>query len=157
MVRTKGSDEAFCRACGVAIKKQAPNCPHCGSPTTSFPGFTPDAGAVSGSGRDSSSSSSSDLLDSESLRQVSPYIGWAGGMLLILMGLTTVFSFEGFILTTIMGGFIILAAGAFSLPPVRREMRPTMVEYGLEPPLSPGVVATISLIAFFLGATISSI
>lgn len=155
MTRTKAADEAFCRACGVAIKKQAPTCPHCGSPTASFPGFT--SGAASGSSSGSYSSSSGDLIDSESLRQVSPYIGWAGGMLLILAGLGTVFSFEGFILTSMMGGFIIVAAGAFALPPVRRELRPTMVEYGLEPPLSPGVVAAISLITFFVGSAIAGI
>lgn len=166
MARHKAADEAFCRACGQAIKIQAPRCPQCGSSTSSFPGFEPETEQIPQQEGPQSSEpqtekqadrrESDDLFSESTLDQVSPYIAWSGGVLVVLIGLSTLFSPQS-IITGILGGFIIIAAGAFAIPPVREEVRPMLAENGVDTPLSRGAVAAITILGLFLGTMIAAI
>lgn len=168
MARQKASDEAFCRACGEAIKTRAARCPHCGSPTASFPGFDPDDGTTTQRQRQAARSTEShtnkdidqrntdDLLDDETLDEAAPYIAWSGGVFVILIGLSTLFS-PGNIATGVIGGLIIIAAGAFAIPPVRAEIEPILADNDVDTPLSRGAVAAITIIGLFFGGMIAAV
>ena len=77
-------------------------------------------------------------------------------MLVVLIGLSTLFSPQS-IITGILGGFIIIVAGAFAIPPVREEVRPMLAENGVDTPLSRGAVAAITILGLFLGTMIAAI
>lgn len=153
MARQKAADELFCRSCGIAIKKSADICPHCGVATDSFPGFESNQPTSGGSFADRATS---DMKVGNSFGKATPYIAWAGGVILILAGLGALLSPPSLI-TGILGALVMIASGAFALPPVRDELRPELAEAGVSVPLDPGIVAFISIAGYIFGSVIASL
>lgn len=162
MAREKGADEIFCRACGVAIKKQAEHCPECGTRNT---GAEPNGPAVA----HQQSSPTQQVTMSEELDSAQPtkavptsdrsaidtialYAGWIGGVFLLVMGLST-FLDSGGLIRRLLSGIVFVAGGVIALPLTRDQLQPKLSQYGII--LSRAAIVGIAIFALFAGALLA--
>lgn len=136
MGREKGADEVFCRSCGSAIKESAEICPECGVKNHAY-----DPPKASGGSTDSQT-----FFDKHGSK-----IAWVVGIFLLLGGLGYLAELGTSPVRAIVGGGIIMASGAFALPPVRERLKP-LIEGRTPIELTRGAVVVIVLVGFMVGA-----
>lgn len=151
MARTKAADEVFCRSCGETIKKEAEICPNCGVRNAAYEASKrqdPDSSLTAYSSQNSTDFNVDSFLD-----EYGSIVAWILGILILLAGLGTLTEITNSFIRSILGGGILMATGAFTLPPVREEIIPIMEEEGI--PTSRGVLIVIGCTAFAAGTIIS--